>query len=111
MENQGLKNGKIFLAKNEKEICGAVYLVWDKKSAYYIAGGSPKEVRTSGAMPLLLWEAIKFSSKVTRHFNFEGSMIKPIERFFRAFGGEQVPYFEITKINSKFISLAKTFKY
>ena len=88
----------------------SIYLVWDKKSAYYIAGGSPKEVRTSGAMPLLLWEAIKFSSKVTKYFNFEGSMIKPIERFFRAFGGEQVPYFEITKINSKFISFAKTFK-
>ena len=87
-----------------------LYLVWDKKSAYYIAGGSPIDVRTTGAMPLLLWEAIKFSSKVTKHFNFEGSMIKPIERFFRAFGGEQVPYFEITKINSKFISFAKNFK-
>lgn len=105
-----LKNGKIFLAKNENGICGAIYLVWDKKSAYYIAGGSPIDVRTTGAMPLLLWEAIKFSSKVTKHFNFEGSMIKPIERFFRAFGGEQVPYFEITKINSKIISFAKNFK-
>ena len=105
-----LKNGKIFLAKNGKEICGAIYLVWDEKSAYYIAGGSPKEVRTTGSMPLLLWEAIKFSSKVTRNFNFEGSMIKPIERFFRAFGGELVPYYDITKINSKFISIAKTFR-
>ena len=105
-----LKNGKIFLAKNGKEICGAIYLVWDEKSAYYIAGGSPKEVRTTGSMPLLLWEAIKFSSNVTRNFNFEGSMIKPIERFFRAFGGELVPYYDITKINSKFISIAKTFR-
>jgi lipid II:glycine glycyltransferase (peptidoglycan interpeptide bridge formation enzyme) len=101
-----LNCGKIFLAKNkEDDICGAIYLVWDEKSAYYIAGGSPKEVRTSGAMPLLLWEAIKFSSSVTQQFNFEGSMIQSIERFFRGFGGRQVPYLEIKNTDSIFISL------
>ena len=101
-----LKCGKIFLAKNkENEVCGAIFIVWDKNSAYYIAGGSPKEVRTTGAMPLLLWEAIQFSSDVTRKFNFEGSMIKSIEKFFRAFGGRQVPYLEITKTNSILIKL------
>ena len=56
-------------------------------------------------MPLLLWEAIQFSSDVTRKFNFEGSMIKSIEKFFRAFGGRQVPYLEITKTNSILIKL------
>jgi len=101
-----LNCGKIFLAKNkENDICGAIYLVWDEKSAYYIAGGSPEKVRTSGAMPLLLWEAIKFSSSVTQQFNFEGSMIQSIERFFRGFGGRQVPYLEIKKTDSIFISL------
>ena len=103
---KNLNCGKIFLAKNkENEICGAIFIVWDKKSAYYIAGGSPKKVRTSGAMPLLLWEAIQFASGVTKQFNFEGSMIKSIEKFFRSFGGRQVPYLEITKTNSSLLKL------
>lgn len=101
-------NGKVLLAKNEKgDYYGAVYLIWDEKSAYYLAGGSPEHLRRSGAMSLLLWEAIKFAAGVTKEFNFEGSMIKPIERFFRAFGGEQVPYLEIYKINSIFIQSLK----
>ena len=29
------------------------------------------------------WEAIKFSREVTRHFDFEGSMLEPVKRFFR----------------------------
>lgn len=105
-----LNCGRIFKAQNEKdETCGAVYVVWDQKSAYYIAGGSPGHRRKTGAMSLLLWEAIQYSSRVTHQFNFEGSMIKSIERFFRAFGGVQVPYFEISKTNSFFITLSKLF--
>jgi len=30
-------------------------------------------------------------------FDFEGSMIEPVERFFRSFGAQRVPYFGITK--------------
>ena len=52
-------------------------------------------------------KAIKFSSEVTKQFNFEGSMIKPIERFFRAFGAKQIPYFEISKSNSNLINWYK----
>ncbi len=100
--------GKIFLARNKNgDLCGGIYIVWDKKSSYYLSGGSPDQYRTTGAMPFLIWEAIKFSSKITKQFNFEGSMIRPIERFFRAFGAKQIPYFEISKSNSIFINLYK----
>ena len=61
-------------------------------------------------LTLSIISAYVFAQDTLKHFNFEESMIKPIERFFRAFGGEQVPYFEITKINSKIISFAKNFK-
>ncbi|MBE7441610.1 MAG: hypothetical protein HS119_04060 [Flavobacteriales bacterium] len=56
-------------------------------------------------MSLLLWEAIKRSKNKTKSFNFEGSMIESIERYFRAFGGKQTPYFEITKRTSKVLKL------
>jgi Acetyltransferase (GNAT) domain len=69
-----------------------LYLVWDGTSAYYLMGGSDPSLRTSGAMSLLMWEAIKFAGQVTRRFDFEGSMLRPVERFFRAFGARQLGY-------------------
>jgi len=100
------KCGKIFVAKTQSgDIAGSVYIVWDQKTAYYLVGASPEALRNSGAISLLLWHSIKFSSSVTKKFNFEGSMIKPVEYFFRSFGGKLTPYHEITKINSSLINL------
>ncbi|HET9200918.1 MAG TPA: GNAT family N-acetyltransferase, partial [Dehalococcoidia bacterium] len=56
----------------------ALYLVWDAESAYYLMGGGDPSLRTSGAMSLLMWEAIKFAGQVTRRFDFEGSMLRPV---------------------------------
>jgi hypothetical protein len=75
----------------------ALYLVWDSESAYYLMAGSDPQLRTSGAMSLLVWEAIKFAGQVTRRFDFEGSMLQPVERFFRAFGARQVHYAQVSR--------------
>lgn len=89
---------QIFYAEDkEGRIHAAIYIVWDKTSAYYIMGGANPSLRNSEATTLLIWEAIKFSSTVTKKFDFEGSMIKPIERFFSSFGAVQKPYFNISK--------------
>ena len=99
---------RIFFAEDTKgNIHASLYLIFDPNSAYYLIGGSDPDLRTSGAMSLLMWEAIQFAATVTKQFNFEGSMIRPIERFFRAFGGEQVPYFEISKSNSMGINILR----
>jgi hypothetical protein len=63
-------------------------------------GGGDPHLRTSGAGSLVLWEAIKFAATVSEQFDFEGSMIEPVERFFRAFGGTPTPYFSIQKLSS-----------
>ena len=97
---------KIFTAVDEKGILyAAVYIVWDQQSAYYLMGGSVSELRNSGAMSLCLWEAILFCSNVTQSFNFEGSMIKSIEYYFRSFGTEQIPYSMVKKIPSKILNI------
>lgn len=80
-----------------------VYMVWDKHSAYYLMGGGDPELRNSGAASLCMWEAIKLASTVTARFDFEGSMLEPVERFFRAFGASQVPYFTVTKTPSRLL--------
>src|SRR5262245_64117416 len=89
---------KLFFAEDESgRVHAAAYIVWDERSAYYLMGGGAPDLRTSGAMSLVLWEAIKFSHQVSRCFDFEGSVIEPIERFFRAFGARQVPYFYVSR--------------
>lgn len=85
----------------------AVYLVWDDNSAYYLMGGGDPELRNSGATSLCMWEAIRFAAGVSRRFDFEGSMLEPIERFIRGFGAEQVGYFSLTKTPSRLLRAAR----
>jgi len=75
----------------------AVFVVWQKSAAYYIAGGGNPALRDSGAHSAAMWEAIRFVSQHTNTFDFEGSMIPGVERFFREFGAKQMPFFTITR--------------
>lgn len=81
-----------------------VYLIWDDQSAYYLLGGADPALRNSGAASLCLWHAIRFSATVTRSFDFEGSVLQPIERHFRAFGAEQKPYMAVSKTPSHLLA-------
>ena len=80
-----------------------VYIVWDQQSAYYLMGGGDPELRASGAASYCMWEAIQFAATKTKSFDFEGSMIESVERFFRAFGAIQTPYFLISKTPSRLL--------
>jgi lipid II:glycine glycyltransferase (peptidoglycan interpeptide bridge formation enzyme) len=99
--------GKAFFAVDDQNrVHAAVYIVWDDRAAFYLLGGGDPEFRNSGAHSLLMWEMIKFASTVTRSFDFEGSMIEPVERFFRAFGARQVPYHQISRYKNKWLKAA-----
>jgi hypothetical protein len=71
--------------------------VWDPESAYYLMAGSDPRLRSSGAINLLTWEAIRFAGQVTRRYDFEGSMLRLVERFIRTFGGRQVQFPRFTR--------------
>jgi hypothetical protein len=73
------------------------YVVWDRNAAFNLLGGADPELRTSGASSLLMWEAIMRARDITDVFDFEGSMIQPVERFFRAFGSRQTPYLRVSR--------------
>jgi lipid II:glycine glycyltransferase (peptidoglycan interpeptide bridge formation enzyme) len=97
---------KIFFARdNESRIHGAVYIIWDKNCAFNLLSGIDPEFKNSGANSLLIWEAIKFASTVTGKYDFEGSMIESVERFFRAFGAVQKEIFNISKVNSRLLKI------
>jgi hypothetical protein len=93
---------RMFFAEDAQgRIHAAKYVVWHKGSAYYLMGGSDPELRKSGADSLLTWEAIRFAATVAERFDFEGSMLEPIERVFRAFGGVQTPYLHVTRFSRR----------
>ncbi|MET4694683.1 GNAT family N-acetyltransferase [Endozoicomonas lisbonensis] len=102
---------RIFFARDENNIIhAAIYIVWHNEYAYYLMGGGDPDLRNSGATSLAMWEAIKFSKTVAKCFDFEGSMIEPIENFFKAFGAIQTPYFSLSKTNSLPLALLLTAK-
>jgi hypothetical protein len=93
---------RILLATDESGYPHAgAYLAWDHRAAYYLVGGGDPERRHSGASSLVLWEAIKFASTISETFDFEGSMLEPVEHFFSAFGGRPYPYSRIGKTVSR----------
>jgi len=96
LSRQGAR--KMFFAVDGRDrVHAAAYLVWDQKSAYYLMGGGDPELRNSGATALTIWAAIKFAASVTDKFDFEGSMMPRVEKFFRSFGGTLKPYFQISR--------------
>ena len=87
----------LFACDESDRVHAVAYVVWDRRTAYYVMGGGDPDLRTSGASSLLLWEAILRARAVTDVFDFEGSMIPPIERYFRAFGGQLRPYSHVRR--------------
>lgn len=101
---------KTLIAYDEDgKLHAGAFLVWDDNTTYYLMGGGDPVLRNSGATSLCLWEAIKLASTVSKSFDFEGSMLEPVERFFRGFGAKQTPYFAISKTNSKALKCFQTF--
>lgn len=88
-----------FLARNKDGVpLAGVYIVWDWKRSYYLLGGYDPERSHHGASALAMWAAICFTKEELglNKFDFEGSMIQPVEQFFRKFGGRLTPYYSIS---------------
>lgn len=104
---QANEAGTIFLARGENgRVHAGSFLVWNDHCAYYLMGGGDPELRNSGATSLAMWHAIQFAATVSQIFDFEGSMIEPVERFFRGFGAVQTPYFAVSHIRSRRVASA-----
>ncbi|MBI3520544.1 MAG: GNAT family N-acetyltransferase [Bacteroidetes bacterium] len=81
-----------------KELLGNVFCIFDKNTCYYLLGGVDKTSGVQGVNNLLVQKSIeKAQSLGCKTFDFEGSMLKGVEKFFRSFGPELVPYFTVNK--------------
>lgn len=75
-----------------------LYLDPDKKTAYFPLGVTNPEAKAAGAMSLLLSEAMTEARNLGYAvFDFEGSVIEEIERFFRGFGASPRMYTNISR--------------
>lgn len=91
-------SGKLlFAVDDENNVHSAALIVWDEQSVYYLINGTDPKFKSSQANTLLIHESINIASKLGKKFDFEGSVIKPIEKAFRQFGGKRKPYFRIYK--------------
>ena len=103
--------GKIWQATDGSNVHAVLLCISDQKSAYYLLGGNAKEYKNSGAMSLLTWKALlHFKQKGISEFNFEGSSVAAVEKYFRGFGGELISFKRIEKQNSKSLEVAKKLK-
>lgn len=82
---------------DDRPIAG-VFIVHDKSTAYDLLAGYDEEHRHHGAGAYALFEAITHAQQLgLKTFDFEGSVIPPIERYFRGFGGQLVTYYSVNK--------------
>ena len=103
---------KLLAAKDKTgRIHAVLMIVFNQNTCYSIVSGADPSLRNSGATTLLNWHAIQFAHHSgMQEYDFTGSMIEPIEKFFRHFGAVQTPYFVIEKHYSKLYSLLRSIK-
>ena len=90
---------QLWIAKDAQDkVHAALWLQFDHQHAYNLLPSSDPALRQSGAVPLLLWHAIRWAKDHgLTHFDFEGSHLPGVEPFFRSFGAEAWPYYEFIK--------------
>ena len=102
LKNNQLRN-LYFATNTEGGVEAAIYIVFDKKTAYYLAGGATEQGRKQGAMHFLMHHAIEETQKRgCEIFDFEGSMLQGVATFFRGFNGELTPYYMVWKYSHRF---------
>ncbi len=84
----------------EGNILATNLCIYDKNKCYYLYGGYSKTHKHQGAGPTCMWYTIQEAKKRNINtFDFEGSMIPEIEKYFRNFGGDLIPFYQINKAN------------
>jgi len=99
------------VVKKDAEIYAMSFVVYDKKAAYYLFGWNNKDLKNDGSGALGLWSSIlEAKNRGCALFNFEGSSIASIEKYFRGFGGALTPMINLrkeSKLGSAMLRLKK----
>ncbi len=77
------------------EIYAAAYVVWDKRSLYYVISAVNPQYTLGGTK--LVSECIKLAHELHLAFDFEGSMIRGVAKFYKQFGSQPSEYYSVEK--------------
>jgi len=80
----------IFAASAEDRNVAAIYVLRGRATDFYLLGGNITSPACRGALSACLWSAIEQSLREGRDFDFEGSMLRQVETYFRSFAPQQV---------------------
>ncbi len=92
------ENSFCYITYQENKPIAGAFIIYYNNIAYYLLGGYDPNHRHQGAGALSVWNAIQHAKELgLKTFDFEGSILPEVEKFFRAFGGYSVPYQSINK--------------
>lgn len=99
----------LLIAKSKNKFLTGSIFMKDKDSWINLYGSLKNEQESEKrATEILLWKAIQMATQnKAKRFDFEGSMIEGVERFYRKFGGSPVPYLNIQKNSIPFLKYIK----
>ena len=91
-------NSYTFVVESSGIPIAGAFVVHDARSAYYLFGGYRPEDKHNAAGALALFESIRHAKELGLEvFDFEGSSVPAIERYFRGFGGRLTPCYGVNK--------------
>lgn len=92
-ESLARERGEILTVRTaDGQLASAGLYVWDDRFTYSLANGRIDAVGSFGSHALLMSEAIRTALARGTAFDFEGSMLQPVEHFVRGFGGAPHSY-------------------
>lgn len=105
------ENSFSFIAYKDELPIAATFCIHDQNTVYYLLGGYDNFNKHQSAGALCVWNSIQLSKELNKKiFDFEGSMLKPVERYFRDFGGDLVAYYTVNKARFLIEIVLKMFK-
>lgn len=92
-------NGRMYVVKTtEGSVAAAGLFARFGGIGTYLLGTYDPGLNNRSAMPTMMWHAICAEQGAgMKIFDFEGSMIPGVERFFRRMGGRPVPYLKVER--------------
>lgn len=104
---ESLKQGKGFIAlvKSENEIVAASFILKSNNRLIYRTGTSNQKGKDTKAMFFLVQSILKQYQNKNYILDFEGSELEGVARFYKGFGGVNVPYYYYKKINNKLLKV------
>jgi len=99
---QGMTIG---LRDKEGRLAAAWFAVYDSECAHALLSAKAPGVQSADVSALLIWRMIERLSGRTKAFDFEGSMERSLEYFYRSFGARQVAMMEVSKCRNPLFAL------